>query len=236
MQTVVVVGNGAEVRIGTTQLIYSGNGAFTAQADTPDTVWVFRDFARIASDLARELQDAGVKAGKAYLKADNEWRFIRDVDLNLTNEQIATLFGIKVKPPLPYGKILAFDRAFGDGDLDMVKSLLTENPEIVFGDKGDGNTPLCLTVWRGHKEVAEMLLAKGADVSAKCFQGRTPLHAVAESPYMAETNRLPLAELLVTKGADINATDQHGNTPLRLAVQSGHLAVAELLRQHGGHE
>jgi len=36
--------------------------------------------------------------------------------------------------------------------------------------------------------------------------------------------------------ADVNAKDNEGMTPLRWAATNGHADVAELLRQHGGHE
>jgi len=60
--------------------------------------------------------------------------------------------------------------------------------------------------------VAEVLLAKGADVDAKDGSGQTPLH-VASS---LETKRVP--ELLIAKGANVNARDNRGNTPLHLAA------------------
>jgi ankyrin repeat protein len=45
-----------------------------------------------------------------------------------------------------------------------------------------------------------------------------------------------VAELLLAKKADVNAADTDGHTPLSWAVHTGHTDVAELLRQHGGHE
>jgi len=38
-----------------------------------------------------------------------------------------------------------------------------------------GMTPLHVTAWFGHKELTELLLAKGADVNAKRGNGDTPL-------------------------------------------------------------
>jgi ankyrin repeat protein len=39
----------------------------------------------------------------------------------------------------------------------------------------DGWTPLHLAAARGHKEIVEQLIAKGADVNAKTINGITPL-------------------------------------------------------------
>ena len=39
----------------------------------------------------------------------------------------------------------------------------------------DGQTPLHFTAYYGHKEIVELLIAKGADVNAKNDWGWTPL-------------------------------------------------------------
>jgi ankyrin repeat protein len=82
----------------------------------------------------------------------------------------------------------------------------------------------------GHKEVMEFLLAHGADVNAKANNGETPLH------YAARRGEGNLAELLMAHGADINVKSNKGHTPLYVAAREGHKDVVELLRQHGGHE
>jgi ankyrin repeat protein len=45
-----------------------------------------------------------------------------------------------------------------------------------------------------------------------------------------------VAELLLTNKAAVNTMNDAGETPLHVAVAKGHNDVAELLRQHGGHE
>ena len=46
-----------------------------------------------------------------------------------------------------------------------------------------GSTPLYWAAWDGYKKVAELLIAKGADVNAKNNRGITPLDAaIMRSP------------------------------------------------------
>ena len=126
---------------------------------------------------------------------------------------------------------------------------------------GEATIPLHLAAEYGRKEVAELLIAKGADVNAKEWRGGTPLQYAAQKGHnevaellianSADVNaktkngRTPLhsaaywgrkevAALLIGKGADVNATDKSGATPLGGAIRRKHLETANLLRKHGG--
>jgi len=57
----------------------------------------------------------------------------------------------------------------------------------------------------GHKEIVELLIAKGADVNSKDKSGYTPLHGAATDVTV---------ELLIAEGADVNAKGDDGSTPL----------------------
>lgn len=140
-------------------------------------------------------------------------------------------------PPAP-GDIWA---AAAQGDLDAVKRHLAAGAMVdaVFiapGIPASGATPLHLAVLTDQGEVAEFLIARGADLNARARDqhGGAPLH------WAAALGRLAMAERLIAAGADLNAPDNHGYTPLdatrydsdtRKAVK---LKIAELIRAKGG--
>ena len=63
----------------------------------------------------------------------------------------------------------------------------------------------------GKKEVAALLIDKGADVNDKIAMGFTALHNAAGNGYYE------IVELLIEKGADVNDKNDSGITPLDMA-------------------
>jgi len=62
------------------------------------------------------------------------------------------------------------------GKLDDVRRLLEADPGLVNLKDLLGRTPLHCAAAAGHTEVAELLIANGADVDATDEQWQTPLH------------------------------------------------------------
>ncbi|MHC4538179.1 MAG: ankyrin repeat domain-containing protein [Planctomycetota bacterium] len=93
----------------------------------------------------------------------------------------------------------------------------------------NGTTPLDRAVVAGLKDIAELLIAKGADVNAKDNWNWTPLHS-------AVYGHRDIVELLITEGANVNATDVAGRTPLWYAKKEGYTEIVELLKKHGAKE
>ena len=59
------------------------------------------------------------------------------------------------------------------GNIEAVKQAIADGADVnALGDEGE--TPLHQAAIGGHKEVAELLIAKGADLDAKSY-GETPL-------------------------------------------------------------
>ena len=154
--------------------------------------------------------------------------------------------------------------AAANGYKSMVEFLLGAKADVNAKDDA-GSTPMhqAAAAEGEHGDIVELLLAHKADVNAADKQGLTPLHyaLLADNPDMArvllnhganpnvkdnKAGHTPLilaaskgykqvAELLLMRGADVNAADDRG-TPLAWAIRTGNPGVADLLRQHGGHE
>jgi ankyrin repeat protein len=113
------------------------------------------------------------------------------------------------------------------GDVEKVKALLKEKPNLVFStdDKSynKNETPLHWAARNGQKDTAALLLANKAEVNAKDTGGRTPLHSAVMN------NRKDLAELLLANKAEVDARDNSGKTPLHEAAGAGSKDLVELL-------
>jgi hypothetical protein len=117
------------------------------------------------------------------------------------------------------------------GDLDKVKSLVKQSPDLVSSkDEKFGQTPLHIAAFNDKKDVAEFLLANKADVNAKASNGSTPLHLAA-----GKGNK-DIVELLLANNADINALDNEGWSATHSAVLFHQKEIADLLIAKGGKE
>ncbi len=135
------------------------------------------------------------------------------------------------------------------GDLAKVKAFIQEGIDV--NTKVHGCTPLHCAARYGHKEVAELLIAKGADINAKDTRGRTPI-ALAINQGRKEMAKLlasksadvslhtaayigdlQTVEKFIDGGANVDANDQTGQTALHYAAKAGQIAVAKLLIANG---
>jgi ankyrin repeat protein len=114
-------------------------------------------------------------------------------------------------------------RAAGNGNLAKARLLLDRNPSLVFGKNKHGLTALHYSASYGYMQIAELLLAKNADVNAKTDKGATPLHYAATYGYG------DVAQLLISNKADLNVRDGIGRTPLYDAATSGRIEEVRIL-------
>ena len=89
---------------------------------------------------------------------------------------IAAVLVVGCGPPKPPD--ISIHKAAYDGNIEAVKQHLAAGTDVNAKDK-DGDTPLSYAALLGHKELAELLVANGANVNVKVAsgprQGGTPL-------------------------------------------------------------
>jgi cytohesin len=102
--------------------------------------------------------------------------------------------------------------AAADGNLEIVRTLLKDNPDLISSKDTNGDTPLHWAADKGHKDVAAFLLGYHADVNAKGAISQTPLFCAVIFDHA------DVVELLLADHADVNAKDDVGSTPLHYAV------------------
>ena len=145
---------------------------------------------------------------------------------------------MKVLIPIVIGLVVvgcgpgpSIHEAAAEGNIKRVKQHLVEGVDVNAKFK-DGWTPLHMAAEGGHREIVDLLIAKGADINATAGAGDgvgwTPLHEAAEGGHKK------VVELLILKGADINAKNGDGRTPLDLAIEHKNAEIADILRKHGG--
>ena len=123
---------------------------------------------------------------------------------------------------------ISIHRAAWEGNIKAIEQHLAAGKDVNAKDDLYGDTPLLWAAGFGQKEVAVLLIAKGADANAKAKEGWTPLH------YATGGNDKEIVELLIAKGADLNAKNANDRiTPLHWAAWRGHKEVAELLITKG---
>ena len=89
------------------------------------------------------------------------------------------------------------------------------------------STPLCEAASFGRKEVAQLLLQKGAEPDKADKLGQTPLY------WAAMTGHRGVVEVLLDEGADLNRAVVRGTTLLHKAAFKDHTNVVALLLERG---
>lgn len=114
-----------------------------------------------------------------------------------------------------------------NGNLEKVKALLEDNPELLNEKDSQGFTPLHSAVTNGRIHIIRFLIEKGADIEIKNNNGLSPLFTALDR------GRDPAAHLLIEKGADVNVKGFRNRTLLHTAARTGNIRVARLLVNHG---
>ena len=111
-----------------------------------------------------------------------------------------------------------FFDAIKAGELERVKDMVSATPSLV-NARGDGGSAILTAVYHRRKEIVNLLVARGAELT------------LFEACAAGELERVE--RLVAEKTVDINAQSDDGWTPLHLAAFFGHAKVVELLLAHG---
>lgn len=116
-------------------------------------------------------------------------------------------------------------QAIDEGDCGFVKGYLVARGNVNAQDH-KGRNLLHRAAARGHRQLVEDLLAKGAYTDHEDERGNTPLYAAVVG------NHVDVVNLLIEAGAPINQADQRGVTVLQMAAYKGYLDTLSVLLRH----
>ncbi|XP_067654130.1 uncharacterized protein [Haliotis asinina] len=117
-----------------------------------------------------------------------------------------------------------------DGDLERVKRILSAGHVDINYRGGLSRTPVMVAAWRGHRDVVEFLVGRGADVSLVDGDGDNILH------YACYNGDLETVKLILDLDVvDVNARNNNGWTAADIARRRRHQRLLVLLVSRGAH-
>jgi uncharacterized protein len=112
------------------------------------------------------------------------------------------------------------------GDKTALRALLQQKNLDVNAPQADGATAIQWAAYRDDLEMADLLIAAGANVKTANSDGVTALWLAAENGATA------MLEKLLAAGADVNERLPNGETPLMMAARNGNVAALRVLLDH----
>ncbi|XP_046547533.1 ankyrin repeat domain-containing protein 50-like [Haliotis rubra] len=110
----------------------------------------------------------------------------------------------------------------------MVKYVLSQKVANINNRGQYGRTPVMMTAEKGHREVFDVLVREGADVSLVDDNRNNILHVVCIGGHVDMVKYV-----LSLKVADINSRDKYGRTPVMMTAEKGHREVFDVLVREG---
>jgi uncharacterized protein len=156
------------------------------------------------------------------------------------------------QPAAPTSSEQEFFDAIKKGNSERVGELLKQQPTLIKASTKNGTTPILLSVYADHPEIAESLLATGIEpnIFEAAATGRIQRvrKLLEKDPTLAKAysadgwtalhlnwGHLDIVELLLDSGADINAVSRNKfvATPLQGAAVTKRIELARLLIGRG---
>ncbi|XP_067660904.1 ankyrin repeat domain-containing protein 50-like [Haliotis asinina] len=114
------------------------------------------------------------------------------------------------------------------GHSDIVKYILSLNSVNINSRGWKGRTPVMVAAERGHKEVVELLVNHGVNLSLCKRSGSNILHLACCVGHFDVVKYV-----LSLNSVDINSRGWKGRTPVMVGAKHGHKEVVKLLVNHG---
>uniref|UniRef100_A0A0G4HUX3 Uncharacterized protein n=1 Tax=Chromera velia CCMP2878 TaxID=1169474 RepID=A0A0G4HUX3_9ALVE len=190
-----------------------------------------RSFQAVSAETLREALNAFMETGEREKKEDVELLLKVGAEVDTLVERPAG--GGDGEGEQQMVKESALMGAVTFGSLEAVEILVGAGAGLEVCREGGGNEggkrALHIACREGKPEIAEFLVASGAEVDAVTDKGVTPLL------YAAQSGLLDLVRLLQRRGADVNSktTDALCRTSIFPAIGYGHRDVVETLLNHG---
>lgn len=110
-------------------------------------------------------------------------------------------------------------QACRENHITIVELLLENGAGVNSPFPNSRENPLTLCAEKGHHELVELLLSKGALLDCQTKKGCTPMFLSCKEGH------LEISKVLLKKGANVETADCRGNTPIMAAFKNGHVSV-----------
>ena len=171
------------------------------------------------------VNQADTRDGHTPLHTAADWQQANICQLLVDHKADVTSVNTKGETPLLVA--LANQRLPWRDSLAVCCPLIT-NESVNVADH-HGNRALHIAGRKGHIQIVQLLVDRGADVNELNEYGQTPLHTAAGG----EKDCPELCSILLKHNAKVDAVDKDGNQPLHLAWKQWHTAIVRLLLSHG---
>jgi len=111
-------------------------------------------------------------------------------------------------------------QACRENHITIVELLLENGAGVNSPFPNSRENPLTLCAEKGHHELVELLLTKGALLDCQTKKGCTPMFLSCKEGH------LEISKVLLKKGANVETADCRGNTPIMAAFKNGHVSVS----------